>query len=261
VSAIRKLRTRKTIKIVIPLIAFFFIVFGIPHLAPIISSPSGTYSDVPNKGEVFLSYWGINDDDLTVKTITDMQVLGTKDTRGYVNMLDTEDIIYLRPFEDPKYYNYTTKLYSATVTHEYAHILQKRLVEKVSNGDDWDRYFKLLELDALLSENAPELKEKTDNSHKHDVPFLGLETNADCILHSYSTSNTFSYVHQESGCNSYQMGEARAIMEEEWPSPENAKKWESVIEKEKSELMTMNRAATEKKLRERQELRGSGKTK
>ena len=255
----RTFRFPKWAKIAIPAFAITMAIIAVPSVAPVVASPSGNQTTSPTTEAIkFLSYRGITDPELTIKTVEDMSVLGNDGTRGYVNMLDSEDIIYLRPFSDPKAYASITKLYSATVNHEYAHILQKRLVESLSNGNEWERYSKLLELNSLLAQKAPALKE-TDNDH--DVPFVGLETNADCIVASYSTASSYAYIDEDNGCNSYQMGEARAIIEGEWPSPENAAKWENLIQTKKAEIILMQKENAKKATEESREFKTSSKNK
>lgn len=186
-------------------------------------TPSGTIIETPAEAAAVLEANGIHNPDLQIVTQQNLQIITGVHPTGYVNMLSSEEIIYIQDFGDelPEYY-------SAAVLHEYAHIIQKNLVASYSSNS-YESYVKLIELNALLSENTPALNPIHDDLETPTV-FIGLETNADCIAALLpSQLYIFSYVDNITGCSPHDLATAKSIMEGEWPTPENIKKWEPFI--------------------------------
>jgi len=219
----------KRSKLLTAAVATMVAVIGFPLAAQAAASPIGWYnSDDEQRAISVLSYAGIDDPEVRIVTVDNLHVLG-QEAKGYVNVLDTEDVIYLRPFDDEANFHDSRRMYTAVVLHEYGHILQKRIIDDM-NLSSFERYEKLLELNAILLDGSPNLED--DHGEPHGLLFQGIETNADCILGSLSDVISSAYIDAVEGCEPHGEAMARAVIAGEFPSDKTVIKWEKIVNDE-----------------------------
>ena len=219
----------KRSKLLTAAVATMVAVIGFPLLAQAGASPIGWYnSDDEQRAISILAYAGIHDPEVRFVTVDNLHVLGG-DAKGYVNVLDSDDVIYIRPFDDEAEFDNNRRLYTALVLHEYGHILQKRVIDDM-NLNPYERYQKLIELNAVLTDGSPVLHDVEGN--EHNLLFQGIETNADCILGSLSDVIGSAYIDAVEGCDPHGEAMARAVIAGEFPSQDVIVKWEKIVNDE-----------------------------
>lgn len=139
-------------------------------------------------------------------------------TRGYVDFFDSSPTIYVNTSTSTETRNRTYLL-----THEYSHVIQKRLLAKTSGGypskinpvTSSIYYANLLRLNNALADYTPSLPKDYDGT-----TFLpNIETNADCITQQEGLwPNSGSYI-GITFCSDNQLAAAEAIIKGEWPTP------------------------------------------
>lgn len=150
--------------------------------------------------------------------------LWSKASLGYVNVLSEEQIIYVNGdyADDENPLGQTEYLYR----HEYAHILQKRLIAERSGGypsylnpiASSVYYFNLLQLNGELAALMPPVRED-----EGWIPFPGLEAAADCYAQPYSSPEEQAYFQAPylypGHCDAEQEKIARGLLSGRWPQP------------------------------------------
>jgi hypothetical protein len=144
----------------------------------------------------------------------------TSEIRGYVNMFDSDNILYVEPIKSVEVDAKKTYLLS----HEYAHIGQKELIAESALGypSHWNPiqsasyYQKLIELDNALSVYYAE----KDIKYSLNTLIPHLEQSADCLTQAWgSFPRKDSYV-GEDFCTIEQKAAALVIADGEWPTYE-----------------------------------------
>lgn len=139
-------------------------------------------------------------------------------TTGYVNVLSPEPRIYLdgSEYETPPLQS--TYIYQ----HEYAHILQKRLIAAKAGGYpsvlnpfiSFSYYGQLLKLNQDFEELMPD---GNQDAHSHSL-FSGLEIAADCFAQPNTPDEPLTYV-GTNFCSEEQRYISRYMIIDRWPAP------------------------------------------
>jgi hypothetical protein len=199
-------------------------------LPALISSTFASHGQVTDHSSptAALTARGIDTSNITISTTPDLTVgLGTVVT-GYVNFLDDADVINTRPQSSSR------AIYENKLVHEFGHIAQKRLVEKVSPAGALNKAASVVALDAALRGATPDVAADRPGAAPTVVP--GLEANADCIAVIIGGPRfTTWYVDSSAACSARDLGAARSIIEGEWPSEANIARWSAAQEAEKAE--------------------------
>ncbi len=156
----------------------------------------------------FLEAEGINFTGVIV-IYDELHVAGVQ-AAGYVPMLEDQDEINLITTENFSPYGDVANGYRSVVLHEYAHILQKRVLEANCGASYGARALCLPQLESLLAAYGDQ------SEHPETTLLPGLETSADCILDTYGAgANLHGY--QQGHCSVDQLAAALAIRNGEWP--------------------------------------------
>ena len=218
---------RKRPRITTIALAFIIALIAFPVATSAVASPVGFQNSSDELRAIeSLGYAGIVDPEVTFVTVDDLHVLGSKAT-GYVNVFDENDVIYLRPFSSREF-NESRSYWNAIVIHEYGHILQKRLVESITDNP-YERYSELVKLNAILSDGAPAIPNEEEDGERV-VIFSGLETNADCILMVLRGSLRSGYIDAIDGCELRPSAIAASIIDGEYPTEASIAKYEEIVQ-------------------------------
>jgi len=176
----------------------------------------------------------VKDDSVNIVAANTVEVNGAIglnfEATGYVNVGEAAPNIYINSAEDG-YYDTNTLAY--ILTHEYSHVLQKRLVAEVSGGypNRWNPiqsaiyYYNFLRLNNELAANTPGLGENFTSV----ATFEHLETNADCLTQTEGLwLQEYSYI-GFNYCKDNQLGAAYAVADGEWPTDENIQKYVALL--------------------------------
>lgn len=215
------------------------LVITLPVLAPAAAGPLGTQTRTDAAlAHRLLAAEGIVDPNLTIITVDGLTLPGGKSIVGYVNMLDSRDVIYVQPFTNRFPFRNSEKVFARILLHEYSHILQKRLA--VTHGADTGYGFAatLLELNQLLGSDADNVDPTAGLS-----AFTGLEVNADCVAAVTSPTYTAHYFAAGDTCTPAQEAAARAIRANDWPTGPALAGWVRVVTTERATQALVEAAA------------------
>lgn len=218
------MKKKKSHRLLVLGLSFLLILFLFPFGVTTAASAQGSQTSKDLKlAQQTLKDYQIDDPKVRFVTVKDLKVMGAE-AKGYVNMFDDADVIYLREYSSNSFKaNNRAAYYQAIVIHEYGHILQKRLVEKRAHNP-YERYMELLQLNDILSKGAP----KIDTDHA-TMTFTGLETDADCMLLARVATVYSGYIDAENGCGIRAKAMAKAVIFGEYPTDKVISKWEKVV--------------------------------
>lgn len=141
---------------------------------------------------------------------------------GYVDMLSPDETAYVNPHIAGDNLTQTSYLYR----HEFTHVLQKRLVAKVSGGypSVWNPvrstiyYVNLIRLNNDLEKLMPKMNED------QQVVAKGLESAAECYAQPYSEKSEEAVYYKAPYifpryCNAEQVAIATKLFSGKWPKP------------------------------------------
>jgi hypothetical protein len=167
---------------------------------------------------------------------------------GYVDMLSPDETAYVNPHIAGDNLTQTSYLYR----HEFTHVLQKRLVAKVSGGypSAWNPiqstiyYVNLIRLNNDLEKLMPKV-----NNHQQVIA-KGLESAAECYAQPYSSQHEptlyykapYIFPHY---CNAEQVTIASRLFSGKWPKP--------LTKEEKAKLTPVNVTTVDPKETERKQ--------
>jgi len=138
---------------------------------------------------------------------------------GYVPILNDEDTINVVSSAQLAAYGPVDEVFRSVVLHEYAHILQKKVIEEHCGDYYAARAVCVTQLNDLLTSYIG------DATHPETTVFPGLETGADCILDTYSRNAVNIHGYQEGSCSTQQLAAALAIRAGEWPDENAVIRW------------------------------------
>lgn len=148
--------------------------------------------------------------------IQEQVVVAGVNAGGYVPLISNGEAIYIVESSVVADYGDTELVYRSIVLHEYAHILQKRLLETRCGDNPVGRAACFPELEATLATYAA-------SSEVTNTVFPGIETNADCVLETYSSNSLTGY--QVDGCTDEQLAAAWAVRSGKWPDEAAVERW------------------------------------
>ena len=206
-------------------------VFLVNNLVIDFSYPTqlGEFSEVDLTGR----FERVKSGEVTIVSVDELRSGGvgnfSAEAKGYVNMFVPEDVIYVEMSEQiyEKDKNYL-------FVHEYAHVLQKRLIADVSVGapSRWNPlqslvyYYNLFALNAALSGVVPPVTADVDGV----LVVSGLEANADCVTQVFgSWPRVQSYIGSVY-CSSEELAAAYCVVNGEWPSGENVARYKVLLD-------------------------------
>ena len=197
----------------------------LPQFGPALGSTTGTPTDNGTQvAEQLLENRGVDVSGLTIEPTEDLALYG-QPVIVYVNMFSQDDTISILPFAGTQENSFASRkgMYADYVTHEYGHILQKRLIEEVAPGGGWAHTAKVLELNAVLADHSPA---PTEDRHSQAVGFAGLETNADCITVALrGAAGRSAYLGDTAICDAEAIATALSVIEGDWPTDANIDRW------------------------------------
>lgn len=200
---------------------------------------AGTTPDVTGRDLVENEYFNIvvenQDDHITVVSgeAVHLHVGFSFPVEGYVNVSEEDATIYL----NTDYHS--TEMLGYIMVHEYAHVLQKRLIASLVGGYPENSnpvtalayYDMLLKLNDELSTYVPDWGENLDKYMEFNATVIpNVERNADCITHALGMwPQEYSYIGWN-WCSDEQLGAAYSIINGEWPTAERVAYYVTLLE-------------------------------